>query len=335
LFAIQQTPQTQSVQQPTGGGFDTNALVSALVSKGYNETDAKNAASGPRSAELAKEYLGIGGTPGATGTGATMGFLNAPTINLPELYDNLFKTSGVSDMEKKLSDMTTSFNEAMSKINDNPYLSEANRVGRIQKLQTDFNNSSAGIRNDIATKKADIEMKLNLETKQFDINSQQAQTAISQFNTLLSSGALDGASGEDIANITRATGISSDMINSAINAQKAKNVQTSTMSFDDGTNQGFVVINSSTGEIINKQTISQSKPKAESVVDQRVKDEQQTQQNAIADIQAGSTLRDIVNHYAVSGGLTVEDIYRLYNSYSPYGAAKEDIEDVKAGKFKA
>ena len=79
--------------------------------------------------------------------------------------------------------------------------------------------------------------------------------------------------------------------------------------------------------------LSSSKPRAESVVDQRTSDLQQTQQNATSDVQRGVTLRDLVNHYAVAGGLTVEELYRIYNSYSPYGTAKVIIEDVKAGKF--
>jgi hypothetical protein len=176
-------------------------------------------------------------------------------------------------------------------------------------------------------------MQLNLATKQFDINSQQAKNALDQFNTLLSSGALNNASATDIANITRQTGLSSTMIQSAVDAQKAKNVQTSTISFDDGTNQGFAVINSNTGAIISKQTIAGSKPTATSTTSSKVADTQQTQANAVADIKAGTILRDLISHYAVAGGLTIEELYRLYNSNSPYGAAGESIENVKQGVY--
>ncbi len=326
-------PAPSGIPAPAGGGFDPNSLVSALVSKGYSQIDAQNAANGPRSAELAKEYLGVGGTTG--GSGITGSFLNTPTINLPEIYQTLYDQSGVSGLEKQLSDQTKSFTDAQSKINDNPFLSEATRVGRIAKLNTDFNARSQGTRNDIATKKADIETKLNIQTKQFDIQSDQAKQALAQFETLLSSGALSNASGEDIANITRATGMSSTMINAAIKAAKDKNIQTSTIQFDDGTNQGFAVINSNTGEIIKKENISQSKPKAVSVGDQKTADAQTNQSNAVADIQAGTTLRDLINHYAVTGGLSIEELYRLYNSNSPYGKAGETLDQVKEGKFKA
>ena len=202
------------------------------------------------------------GGGGAIGTGSGIGFTPAPTIDLPTIYNNLYKSSGISDIEKQLSGMTQSYNDAVSKINDNPFLSEATRVGRLQKLSTDYENRTLNTKNDIATKKADVEMQLNLQTKQFDINSQVAKDELARFNMLLESGALEGTSGEDIANITRATGLSSSMIQSAVNANRAKNTSTSTIQFDDGTNQGFAVINDKTGEIINTQIVAQSKPSA-------------------------------------------------------------------------
>lgn len=206
------------------------------------------------------------GTPSQTGAGATTGGIgagfNQPTIDLPSIYKNLYESSGISGLEKELSDKTNAYNQAVSTINDNPFLSEANRVGRIQKLSTDFNNSIANLKNDVATKKADIETQLNIQTKQFDINSEQAKLALDQFNSLLESGAFNGASGEDIANITRATGLSSTMIQSAINATKEKNIKTDVINYDDGTNVGFAVINTQTGEIISKNVIAGSKPKS-------------------------------------------------------------------------
>lgn len=181
-------------------------------------------------------------------------------LDLPNLYKSLQAGSGITEAEGQLSALTKANNDAMSKINDNPWLSEATRVGRISKLATDYENKASAIRGDIAVKKADIETKLNLQTKQFDIESQQAQTAMSQYNTLLNSGALDNATGEDIASITRSTGLSSAMIYGAINSKKVNDIKTSTVSFDDGTNQGFAVINSQTGEIISRQIVAASKP---------------------------------------------------------------------------
>jgi len=78
-------------------------------------------------------------------------------------------------------------------------------------------------------------------------------------------GALDNASGVDVAKITGATGLSSSQISSAIQATKdakKKDVPTQIIQTDDGTNTGYAVINTQTGEIIKKETVGGSKPAA-------------------------------------------------------------------------
>jgi len=202
-----------------------------------------------------------GGGSGA-GTGALPVF-NQPTIDLQKSYENLYSGSGIGDIESTISTKEKARNDALAKINDNPYFSEATRVGRVAKLDQIFQNDTASLRSDVATRKADLETRFGLQTKQFDINSQQAQQAFTQFSSLLSMGALDNASGVDLANITRATGLSSSQISSAIQATKdakKKDVPTSTISYDDGVNQGYAVINSQTGEIIRKEKVAASKP---------------------------------------------------------------------------
>lgn len=199
---------------------------------------------------------------------ANTGF-NQPTIDLAKIYQDLFNTSGINKtqeeydaLNKQITDMEMAKNKALATINDNPYYSEGTRVGRAAKLNEQFGNDIANLTNkqkilldSIATKKADIETQLNIQTKQFDINSQQAQLALEQFNTLLGLGAFDNPSGEDIANITRATGLSSGMIQNAIQANKAKNLQTSIQSYDDGVNQGFKIFTIDPyGNIVNSTT---------------------------------------------------------------------------------
>lgn len=270
---------------------------------------------------------------------------NQPTINLPELYQKLFDSSGIKDIEGELSAKSRAYTEQVAKIKDNPYLSEATMTGRLSKLDDKFNADSQNIRNDIAMRKADIETKLNLETKQFDINSQQAQQAWSQFNSLLNAGALDNASGEDIANLTKATGISSSMIQSAIGTSKAKNapkLNTQVIQVDDGNEVSAVVINQDTGEVINRQVIGASTPTAAeskaasggggaSKAEIKVQETQQNTQNLITDIKGKKTLNALITYY--SQVLPIADIYRLYNTYSPYGKAKETLAQVKQGKF--
>ena len=212
---------------------------------------------------------------GGGGAGANVsGMFQQPTMDLQGIYQKLYDTSGIKDtqaqydtLQGQLTERQKARDSVLAKINDNPFYSEGTRVGRAAKVNEQYNNEAVTFTNQqklaqdkIATQKADIETRVNIATKQFDINSQQAKQAFDQFTTLLESGALDNASGEDIANITRATGVSSAMIQSAVNAQKQKNVKTSIQSYDDGTNQGYAVIDSNTGKIINQQVIAASKP---------------------------------------------------------------------------
>ena len=210
------------------------------------------------------DFYGGGASSSASPSGSGVGFTAPEPIDLPGLYNTLTKNAGIADLEQQLHDKAVAYADAQKKINDNPFLSEATRVGRIQKLSLDYNNNIKNDQDLLAMKKADVETQLNLQAKQFDINSQMARDALDRFNTLLQSGALDNASGEDIANITRATGLSSQAIQSAVSANKAKNVSTSVVSYDDGTNQGFAVINTKTGEIISKQVVAASKPSSSS-----------------------------------------------------------------------
>lgn len=199
------------------------------------------------------------------GVGAGQMLGNQPTINLPELYKSLTQSSGISSIQSDITNKERQYLEARNKISDNPFLDASTMDKRLQRLQNTYEAETAPLRSDIAMKQADVEMQMNLQSKQFDIESEQAQQALSQFNTLLQQGALDQANGEDIAAIVRTTGLSSSMIQSAIQASiksKEKAPNTQTIQWDDGTNMGYAVINADTGDIINKQTIGASTPTA-------------------------------------------------------------------------
>lgn len=305
-----------SPQQGAGQAVspEVNKQSAAAQGKSYEEFSNYLKQSSPGYSP--QQISNAAGTSLPGGSGA--GFSTQPTINLPELYDTLYKNSGISDLEAQLSQRDKEFIEATGTINDNPFLSEATRVGRVAKLDELYQKRTANLRNDIATKKADIETRLNLETKQFDIESQAARDALNQFNTLLSLGALDGASGEDIANITRATGISSSMIQSAIQTNKNKNVSLET--YDDGTNIYAIALDPM-GNIVNRQVIGSSKPSGGGKAT-----ETDYADMLKADARSGLTLSQIFSIY--SGYLDPDQIYYLYNSSSKYGPDKGNIANL-------
>lgn len=259
---------------------------------------------------------GGGGTGG--GTGANLGGLGAtPTLDLPGLSASLNDKYGITAAENDLTTKAQAYNDQQSKINDNPFLSEADRVGRIQKLTTDYNNDIKTAQDSLAMKKADVQTQLDLQTKQFDINSQASQQALSQFNDLLQSGALAGASGSDIANITRSTGISSSMIQAAINSQNAKNNPSQIIPYDDGTNQGFAVINPKTGAIISKQVIAGSKPTKASSGSSPADNKAEALQQLPQDLANKMTLGTAMSFYQ-QFGITPQQIYNQYKAVDYY-----------------
>lgn len=258
----------------------------------------------------------------AGGGGGGGGFATPDVINLPNIYEQLYKDSGIKDIEDKYSTMEKQFIETKGQINDNPFLSEGTRVGRVAKLEQLFGERTASLKNDIATKKADIEMKVNLQTKQFDINSQAAEQALNRFNVLLQSGALNGASGDDIASITRATGLSSGMIQGAIAAKKKADTKTEMISFDDGTNQGFVMVDGD-GNILSRQVVAASKPSssgggAMSESKQFDLDKKFAPQYAAEDARNRMTLGTMMKTYLpYLDKQTIFDLYMTNNVYNP------------------
>lgn len=227
--------------------------------KNYLATQtAKPTLSSQSSNNLGFSGTNTGGSTSGVGTGTGAGFTAPAPVDLVGQFKDLLKSSGIQEKETQLSQMEKDFIEAKGGVNDNPFLNEASRVGREAKLTKLFDERTANIRGEIATSRADAETQLNLQMKQFDINSQQAKDAMDQFNFLLSSGALNNASGEDIANITKATGLSSSIIYSAIDTTKktAQNANSQVItSTDNNGNVTVTTIDKNTGEIMAQNSL--------------------------------------------------------------------------------
>ncbi len=270
------------------------------------------------------------GVPGATA---------APALDLNRLYDTEYASSGIKDLEQKLIDYDKRYTEAKDTERNNPWLSQADMTGRLDKIGKKYQDETAGIRNELAMKKADIETKLNLATKQFDINSQTAKQSLDQFNTLLSMGALSNASGEDIAQLTYSTGIPTSMIQSAIQSSQKKDVKTQLIT---ATNDAGVVtatlINSETGDIINTQNLGSIGNKqnggsgataTKNVADQFVA-EAQTLSAQSTNAGSVGVFPQLVAKYAPF--MSLEQIYTNYLNTSigkAYGSPKESATEVK------
>lgn len=295
-----------------------------------------------------------GNAPASGGFGNS--FNASPSIDLPALYKTMYDNSGITKTQQQIDEISklamekeAAKNAAIAGTNDNPFYSEATRVGRAAKIEQSANadiqtlqNQAVPLANKITMAKQDIETQLNLQKSQYDINSQESQLALQKYSSLLSSGSLDNASGADIATIAAATGISTSMIQSAIQANKNKNNPSELRYYDDGTNQGVAVIDSQ-GNILKKEVIAPSKPSAAEdkaalgggggTTKQTAEQEKQANTaNLTTDVKNKVTLKSLISHY--SGVLSIDEIYRIYNTYSPWGKAKETLAEVKQGMFK-
>jgi hypothetical protein len=198
-----------------------------------------------------------------SGTGVSLQNLmpQKPTINLEDLYKKYFEDPAIKNLENQINQRKDAFSKAMNEINDNPFYSEATRVGRVAKLQDQANRDIQQLQDELAKKKADAEVKLNLSMKQYDINSQDYKEKLNMFNDLLGKGALINATGGEIASFATALGVPTSFIDSIVQQQRdeirKKNetepkIITST---DDAGNVTVVAIDAKTGNIINKTSL--------------------------------------------------------------------------------
>ena len=286
-----------------------------------------------------------GGTPGTSGASGISGIsgFNQPTIDLVSVYNKLYETSGVTQKEKELSEKEKLFLEAKAKITDNPFLDASTLDKRLKRLQDKYDIETLPLRSGIATSKADLETQFNLRTKQFDVNSQQSQLAFTQFNTLLSSGALGNASGEDIAEIVRATGLPSSFVTNAIqaSAKKEKKTQVITATSDSG-EVTAVLMDTETGDIISKTSLGNIGNKQTGAGDAKIGSTEYNTNKLIEVNKAMEADKNSYGHvsptnwkaarqYYVSVGLgTAQDFNKAYAGYTDH--RRDDFE--KAYGFK-
>lgn len=155
-------------------------------------------------------------------------------------------------IQKEVDTRTQAYNAALGKINDNPYYSEATRVGRAAKLQQAYNNDIQAIngrltnaqnkgltvQNQIDRAKADAQVNMNIQTQQYNIDNAKFQQNLQILNNGLTQGLFNNASSADIAQIALATGLSTSMVQSVITeSKKSKEVKPTLQSVSDSTGQ--------------------------------------------------------------------------------------------------
>jgi hypothetical protein len=191
---------------------------------------------------------------GSSGLGTPSG--SPASIDLNKIYESAMTSPELVALEKQLADKKTARTTAETNINDNPWYSEATRVGKIAKLTDQSQREISDIESQVAQKKADAQVKVNIASQQYNIEDKNYQNQLQKLNLLISSGALLNASGTDVASIATATGMSTSMVNGMISQMKENKIKpTVSTDTDDNGNVTVSIFDANTGKIISQNSL--------------------------------------------------------------------------------
>jgi len=180
----------------------------------------------------------------------------APSIDLNKVYETALNSDEIKNLKTEIDMKKQGLNQAMTSINDNPFASEATRLGKLRRLDESAGREVQTLEANLAQKTADAQVKVNIATQQYNIESQQYQNNLSRLNTLISSGALLNATGSDLAEIALSTGLTTTMVKSIQDKMKSDQIQPQVITNTDNNGKVTVsVIDSRTGEVISQNSL--------------------------------------------------------------------------------
>lgn len=285
--------------------------------------------------------------PGGSGGGLPAG---PPPIDLNAIYQTALNSpeikaaqAAINATQKQIDDRKAALATAKAGINDNPFYAEATRVGKISKLEDAANNDISNFEQQLSTNQgsltklqASAENTVNIAGKQYDINNQQYQQKLTQFNNLISAGALTYAKPGDVQTLSQQTGIAPSLIQSIIQKQQQGEIKPQVITATDAAgNVTFAVVDTNTGQVINKQslgTIGQPQKvaagSAGTASNKNLAGQFTDFVSSVKPITNGSTkvlqFPQIVAQFAPY--MSLQDIYKNYSNTSlgkKYGAPKE------------
>ncbi|MHA1400156.1 MAG: hypothetical protein ACTSQE_07390 [Candidatus Heimdallarchaeaceae archaeon] len=202
------------------------------------------------------------------GGGSQSGSQQTQAFNIQDQYNKLLEESAVTDLQTeadtKQAEISTAREEAAkreSEVNENPFLSESSRVGRIAKINeglnkvlNNLNAEKASLDNKLIDERNRINQQLGFSVQQYDIDRAARQENMDEFNSMLAIGAIDENNMQEIMRIAGETGLSSSFIQASIRQSKIKEVEPQVISSTDNAgNVTITTIDKNTGEVISQQ----------------------------------------------------------------------------------
>lgn len=175
-------------------------------------------------------------------------------------YDAFFNTSEINQLKADIDEKKKARDIAVAKINDNPFYSEATRVGKINQINQQADAEIGTLQEGLNQLISDAEIRYNIATQQYNVEQDRYKNALSQLNLLIDTGAISNLNPADLAELAKETGLTVDMLKQIQlqTAEKGSGIspQVITQTDNDG-NVTAVVIDKNTGNIINKQNLGQ------------------------------------------------------------------------------
>lgn len=223
-------------------------------------------------AQVQSSTSGVSNTSGGgkSGAGVSGGGGTSSALNLEKEREKLFAELGISQMQEQAAAKTAEIEarraeleERKSEINENPWLAEASRVGRIRKLEEMAQGEINNLINELRTiegKRSEAEQSINqrlgIQVQQVGLDRQARADAMQEMNLLLTSGAISQGDVDTISRYAQSTGMSEQMISSLVRAANTPEVKPQVIQSQD--NYGNVtvsVIDANTGAVINQQSL--------------------------------------------------------------------------------
>ncbi len=178
---------------------------------------------------------GQGGQPGA--------------IDLTSIYNNALNDPALTSIEAELNAKKSARDAALADVNDNPFYTEATRVGKQAKVNAASTNEINTLQGRLDAGKAEAQIKVNLATQQYNIQNQQYQQNLQKLQTLISTGGILNATSADLAQIAVATGFTPTEIKSIQDKARSDQVKPQVMTDSSG---NVTLFDGATGKVIAK-----------------------------------------------------------------------------------
>jgi hypothetical protein len=324
-------PAAKQARQFSGGKFGDPNVINNPNQVGYGQqvSPEVQAQSNPTMTAATNPTVAVNN--GVTAT-------QQPALDVQSLYDKSMTSpeiksvsDQIAELDKQINDKETKYNAVVAAENDNPWLAEATRVGRIGKIN-DKKNAEMNtlvarkqvLADQLASYKADAQNKLNVALKQYDINKQGTQDNLNKLSVLISTGAIGNLSDADLATLGGATGFTTEQLKAVKTRSKTKDANLQIVKGDNGS---YAVVDmNNNGKEVSKGQIGDggdSKTGANSVGG-KIGSVLESNKNTYGHV--GSQLwNEALGQWQTQNQGTPEDFIKKYGMYTDYNLDPESF----------